>query len=810
MHPRLRDYEAPAREILEKMSIREKATFAVGKEMWILHGNEKYGLPELFVTDGPHGLRKTADSVTDVSGTVPSTAFPTGSASACSFDPELLYEMGQAMGEECIKEDTAVILGPGVNHKRSPLCGRNFEYYSEDPLLAGKIGAGLVNGIEDKGIGTASKHFACNNQELARMNNDSIVDERALHEIYLRQFETIVKEADPSGIMTSYNRINGVFSSDSKEIMTDAARELWDYRGIFVTDWLAVNHLQEGYVNGLDLEMPGVAQDRIKAVTDGVLDGTVPIETVDASALRMIELILRAKDAFAGKFNDGKTGAAAADMEAHLAVARKVAESSAVLLKNDDAILPLKPDQKIAVFGNFAEKPRYQGAGSSQLIPYKLVTPLEAFRTAGIPVQYAEGYGCEETKPDETKLAAAERLAKDADLCIVFAGLPGSYESEGFDRTKLDMPDSHNQLIRRVAAVNPNTVVVLQIGSPVLMPWLDDVKGVLCAYLAGSDNGTAIVDLLTGQANPSGRLAETFPLRLEDNPSYGEYCNDPYFTIYKESIFTGYRYYDTAGKEVLFPFGYGLSYTTFSYDSLKVEKVSDGAAPLVKVSVDVTNTGSVPGKEVVQVYVGQNDPVIFKAKKELKAFQKIELQPNETKTVIFELDASAFDYWNTSIHAFAIDAGDYTVSVAKNVSDVVLSETVTLSGTPDVETPDYRESAPEYYDLSTGWVARDIPAASFEAIYGRKPDLTHEVKPFSPNTILSEVAGGKIVDIFRFFIDHMPESEENIGMKLGYVMMPDLPLKFMRIGGLSNQAIQILADLLELKPVRAIKRITKK
>ena len=812
MYPRLKDYEAQAREILDQMSIREKATFAVGKDFWHLHEFEQYGLPSVLLTDGPHGLRKQNEGAgsTDLADTIPSTAFPTASATACSFDTELLYEMGNAMGDECVKEECAVILGPGANHKRSPLCGRNFEYFSEDPVLAGKIGAALANGIEDRGIGTSIKHFACNSQEKARMNNDSIVDERALHEIYLRQYETIVKAAQPATIMNSYNRINGVFASDSKYIMKDIARDKWGYEGIFVTDWGAVNKLAEGYENGLDLEMPGMAQDRIKAITDGVLDGKVSIERVNESALLMIELILRAKDAFAGKFNGGKTGKDAANMDVNADVCRRVAEGSAVLLKNEGDVLPLKPGAKVAVLGNFAEKPRYQGAGSSQLIPYKLEAPLDALKAAGVDVTYSEGYGYEETQPDEAKLAAAERVAKDADVVVVFAGLPGSFESEGFDRNKLDMPESHNQLIARAAAANPNTVVVLQMGSPVTMPWLGAVKGVLCAYLGGSSNGSAIANLLTGKANPSGRLAETFPCKLEDNPSYGEYGEDPFFTIYKESIFTGYRYYDTAGKDVLFPFGFGLSYTTFDYANLNVEKAADGADPYVKVSVDVTNTGKVAGKEVVQVYVGQNDPVIFKAKKELKDFAKVELQPGETKTVSFELDSTAFDYWNVNVHDFVVAPGTYTVCIARNVADVVLSETVELSGTPDVETPDYSATAPEYYNLPACWVAKDVTDASFEAVYGGKPNLVHESKPFSLNTTFSELAGGKLVDLIKTVLNVLPIDSSNSTFGMIDAMLPDMPLKVARMGGLPNGLIQVVADLFELKPARSVKRLLKK
>lgn len=800
---RIRDYENEAKKILDQMTTREKVDLIAAHDFWHMQGNEKYGLPNHLLTDGPHGLRKLADgaSAVQMNKTLPSTAFPTASASACSFDPELAYEMGTAIGDECTKEKVGVILGPGLNHKRSPICGRNFEYMSEEPLLAGKMAGGIAKGIEDRGIGSCLKHYACNSQERARLNTNSVVDERALHEIYLRQFQTVVEDVQPAMIMTSYNRINNVFASDSKYLMEDVARGMWGYEGAFVTDWGAVNQYVEGFENGLDLEMPGGTRSRVRAVMDGYLDGKVSMKRIDATALRLIEISLRSSDAHAGKFNGGKIGEAAADMDENMKMAEKVAENSIVLLKNDDNILPLKKGAKVGVFGSFAENPRYQGAGSSGLKPYKVSTPLEALQAAGVDYEYEEGYKRNRTAPNEEKIAAAVKVAAKMDVCVVFAGLPNSAESEGYDRNKLDMPESHNELIRAVAKANPNTVVVLQMGSPVLMPWLQDVKGVLCAYLAGSSNGTAITHILLGDVNPSGHLAETFPLSLADNPSYGEF-GDPFVSFYKESIFTGYRYYDTANKPVLFPFGYGLSYTTFEYSDLKVRKTADGAEPNVTVSVDVTNTGSVTGKEVVQIYVGQKDPVIFKPKKELKAFRKIELAPGETRTVTMELDSKAFDYWNVNVHQFVVAEGEYIISVARNVSEVVLFDTVTLSGTPNVETPDYRAVAPEYYDLSGGWVAKDIPDASFEAVLGEKIDRTHSNKPYTMNSTVSELFDGKLWNIGERLIDLIPMDRFDANVGFFTEMAPDMPIKAIRDFnfGIKSESVEKLVNILNSTP----------
>lgn len=804
----LKDYESQAKKIVADMSLREKVTFCVGKDFWHLHGNDNFDLPETMVTDGPHGLRKQEEGADNLGliDSVPSTCFPTASATASSFDTELMYEMGEALGEECVKEKVAVLLGPAVNHKRSPLCGRNFEYVSEDPYLTGKMAASLIRGIQSKKVGTSVKHYAANNQEKARMGNDSIVDERALMEIYLKQFEIIIKDSQPTTIMNSYNRINGEFASESKWLMQDLAREKWGYEGAFVTDWGALNGHAYSYKNGLDLEMPGLPQDRIDNIIDAVEHDYISMETVNESAIRMVELILQ--------YKDSQSGDTKCSMNEHLAVARKIAADSMVLLKNNGNILPLDTSKKIGVIGSMAVTPRYQGAGSSKINPYMLDNAAEGFREAGVEIQYSEGYIPGETKPNEMRMKRAEALAKECDTVIVFAGLPDSFESEGFDRTSMDMPDSHNELILRVSAVNKNVIVVLQTGSPVKMPWLGNVKAVLLSYLSGCQGGKATVDVLTGKVNPSGRLAETFPLSLEHTPCFKNFGNDKYFTKYTESIFTGYRYYDTAGQKVLFPFGHGLSYTSFEYSDLNASTYDMNDTDTVKVTVNVKNTGNVFGKEVVQLYVSHKNPTVFKANKELKAFTKVSLNPGETKQVTFELDKSAFAYYNVNIHDWHVESGDYVIYIAKNVNEVLLDYVIHMHSTVSAPIPDYRISAPTYYDLPKGGF--DISDVEFGAVYGKTINTEHNSKPYTRNTTLGELAeatrlGSKI---YNGVMDLLPKilDEDNEVVRMATAMIPDMPLRVARMGltVATDKALNVLLDIFNGKPKLAIWEITKK
>lgn len=676
--------------LVQQLTLEEKASLCSGADFWHTETIERLGIPAAMVSDGPHGIRKQ-ENLTDhmgVAESIKAIGFPTASAMACSFDKDLLYQVGTALGEECVAEDLAVLLGPGVNLKRSPICGRNFEYYSEDPVVSGEMAAAFVNGVQSQGVGTSLKHFAANNQEWHRMSISAEIDERTLRELYLTAFETVVKKAQPWTIMCSYNRINGVYSCENKWLLNDVLRDEWGFKGLVMTDWGAMNERVPSLKAGLDLEMPDCHGETDKLIVKAVQDGSLQEEVLDTAVTRVLTLVNQYLNTRA---SIDKTiphpipsdPERAYDTEAHHQLARETAEQSAVLLKND-GILPLQADQRIAFIGEFADKPRIQGGGSSHINNTRIDSALDA---AGDCVTYAQGFVIDSEETDEKLLNEAVAVAKDCDIAVIFAGLPDSFESEGFDRTHLDMPVNQNALIDAVCKVQPNTVVVLHNGSPIVMPWLDSVKGVLEMYLAGQASGAAAVNLLFGQANPSGKLAETFPLRLEDNPSYLNFPGNRSKVCYNEGVFIGYRYYDKKKMDVLFPFGYGLSYTTFAYDNLcitdgnvKVDAPVNDDTPL-QVSVDITNTGSVAGAEVVQLYV--KNPVVYEIRpeKELRAFEKVFLAPGETKTVHFTLTKRAFTYYETRIHDWYAESGDYEILIGASSRDIRLAQTITIRST---------------------------------------------------------------------------------------------------------------------------------
>lgn len=676
--------------LVQQLTLEEKASLCSGADFWHTETIERLGIPAAMVSDGPHGIRKQ-ENLTDhmgVAESIKAIGFPTASAMACSFDKDLLYQVGTALGEECVAEDLAVLLGPGVNLKRSPICGRNFEYYSEDPVVSGEMAAAFVNGVQSQGVGTSLKHFAANNQEWHRMSISAEIDERTLRELYLTAFETVVKKAQPWTIMCSYNRINGVYSCENKWLLNDVLRDEWGFKGLVMTDWGAMNERVPSLKAGLDLEMPDCHGETDKLIVKAVQDGSLQEEVLDIAVTRVLTLVNQYLNTRA---SIDKTiphpipsdPERAYDTEAHHQLARETAEQSAVLLKND-GILPLQADQRIAFIGEFADKPRIQGGGSSHINNTRIDSALDA---AGDRVTYAQGFVIDSEETDEKLLNEAVAVAKDCDVAVIFAGLPDSFESEGFDRTHLDMPANQNALIDAVCKVQPNTVIVLHNGSPIVMPWLDSVKGVLEMYLAGQASGAAAVNLLFGQANPSGKLAETFPLRLEDNPSYLNFPGNRSKVCYNEGVFIGYRYYDKKKMNVLFPFGYGLSYTTFAYDNLcitdgnaKVDAPVNDDTPL-QVSVDITNTGSVAGAEVVQLYV--KNPIVYEIRpeKELRAFEKVFLAPGETKTVHFTLTKRAFTYYETRIHDWYAESGDYEILIGASSRDIRLAQTITIRST---------------------------------------------------------------------------------------------------------------------------------
>lgn len=684
------------KKLVNELTLEEKASLCSGADFWHTEAIDRLNIPAAMVSDGPHGIRKQ-ENLADhmgVAESIKAIGFPTASAMACSFDRDLLHKVGDALGEECVAEDLAVLLGPGINMKRSPICGRNFEYYSEDPVVAGELGAAFVNGVQEHGVGTSLKHFAANNQEWRRMSISAEIDERTLREIYLAAFETVVKKAQPWTIMCSYNRINGVYSCENDWLLNKVLRDEWGFEGLVMTDWGAMDERVPSLKAGLDLEMPDCHGETdkliVKAVQSGELEESV-LDTAVERILTMVDKYLTARkdiDPASMVHPLPSSVERGYDVAAHHALARTTAEQSAVLLKNED-ILPLQKDKKIAFIGEFAKVPRIQGGGSSHINNTSVESALDA---AGDSVSYAQGFHIDEETTDETLLQEAITLAKESDVAVIFAGLPDSFESEGFDRTHLNMPANQNELIARISEVQPNVVVVLHSGSPIAMPWLDKVAGVLQMYLAGQASGGAAVNLLFGDATPCGKLAETFPLHLEDNPSYLNFPGNREKVCYQEGVFIGYRYYDKKKMDVLFPFGYGLSYTDFTYSNMKVTVNGKNATDVdviketdeIIVSADITNTGNCDGAEIVQLYI--KNPVVYEIRpeKELRDFAKVFLKAGETKTVTFTLNARAFSYYETRIHDWYAESGDYEILLASSSRDIRLQDTVSITGSKKI------------------------------------------------------------------------------------------------------------------------------
>lgn len=741
-------------DIISKLTLQEKINLCTGKDFWHMNGVSRLGIPSICLTDGPHGLRKKIENSSGMSlnTSVPTTCFPTAATTASSWDPALLYEMGQALGEECLQEKVSVILGPGVNMKRSPLCGRNFEYFSEDPVLAGEVAAGLINGIQSKGVGTSLKHFAANSQETRRMKIDSVVDERTLREIYLTAFEIAVKKAQPWTVMNCYNRVNGVYGADNHWLQTKVLRDEWGFKGLVVSDWGAVNDRVKGIKAGNDLEMPTSGGYNSGKLYDAVLSGELDEADLDVAVDRVLDLIFKSKETLCDYTYD---------KQAHHEVARKVAAGSMVLMKNDDDILPVSKDKKIAIIGELARTPRYQGAGSSHICPTKLDNAFDEFIEAGYTPLYAPGYSCKSDKPNYALIADAVAVAEKCDTVLLFVGLTDEYEAEGYDRDHMDLPASHNELIDAVCAVNPNTAVVLFGGSPVTLPWLSKVKGLLNAYLGGQAGGSAIVDIVSGKVNPSGKLAETYPYALSDTPAYNNFPGTVKTVEYRESVYIGYRYYDTANKDVQFPFGYGLSYTKFEYSDIKLSKKSIKDTDTLNVSFKIKNVGSVAGAEVAQVYVSDKESTIFRPKKELKGFTKVFLEAGEEKTVSVELDKRAFAYYNININDWHVESGDFDILVGASSKDIRLTATVKVASTVEAVIPDYRVSAPVYYEADI----MNVPDGQFAEVLGHEiPQSTRDVcEPLNLNCSLEDAVNSKWGKRINVLIDKVMGLNFNAG-----------------------------------------------
>ena len=688
-------------EILQKLSLEQKCALLSGKNTWQTQDYPKQGVPAIWLSDGPNGLRKQAGAADHLglNPSVPATCFPTAATMANSWDPALGEEVGRALGEETAANRVNVLLGPGLNVKRSPLCGRSFEYFSEDPYLSGKMAAAYVRGIQENGVAACPKHFAVNSQELRRMASNSVLDERTLRELYLTAFEIVVKEAHPKSIMSAYNRVNDIYANENHHLLVDILRKEWGFDGAVVTDWGGSNDHVEGVKNGSTLEMPSPGLGGARKLLKAVAEGSLTEQEIDLRVDELLELVLSttaAMEKAPRKF----------DEKAHHELARRAAAESIVLLKNEGGILPLKHGKKVALIGDFALTPRYQGAGSSMVNPTKVDSLKDAMEAAELDmVGYCAGYE-RSGKPNKAYLDEAVSQAKAADVVILCIGLDESSESEGLDRTHIGIPAVQKQLLDAVTAANPNVVAVVSAGSVIETDWVEKCKAVAHGYLGGQAGAGAMLEVLTGWQNPCGKLAETIPLRYEDTPAARYFPGKKQNAEYREGLYIGYRYYETANKVVRYPFGYGLSYTTFAYSDLKVNAE--------KVTFTLTNTGSCAGAEIAQLYVAKPDAAVFRPAKELKGFAKVFLKAGESKTVTIPLDDKTFRYWNVVTDRWEVEGGSYQLLVGANVQDIRLTADITLPGTgaPDP----YAGKDLEHYRTAH---VQEVPDAEFEALLGR-------------------------------------------------------------------------------------------
>jgi len=725
------------RKLISKMTLEEKAGLCSGIGSWHTLAVERLGIPSIMMADGPHGLRKEMALEEDglfSNPSYPATCFPTASSVACSWDTELMQRLGEALGEECLAAGISILLGPGVNIKRSPLCGRNFEYYSEDPFLAGKLAAGLITGVQSRGVGTSLKHFAVNNQETQRMTTDTLADERTLREIYLANFETAVKEAAPWTLMCAYNKLGGEFCSENRRLLTEILRDEWGFEGFVMSDWGAVNERDDGVFAGLDLEMPAGGEDSLRKLISAVKSGKLPESVLDTAVERILKIVFRGAE--------GRRENAAYDRDGHHALARSIAGECMVLLKNE-GVLPLKKEGKLAVIGAFAAKPRIQGGGSSRINPTMLSVPLEELRKAagsGVELSYSEGYHLDEDYddfgsgfesvcdiPDDKLIREAAEAASAADKAILFLGLPDKFESEGYDRTHMRLPQGQLELLDAVAKTAKSIVVVLFNGSPIEMPWLGSVGGVLEAGLAGQAAGGAVADILFGEVNPSGKLAETFPARVSDNPSYLYFPGARNRAEYREGIFVGYRYYEKKQTEPLFPFGFGLSYSSFAYTDIRTDFSEIDETGQITVTASVRNIGKASGKETVQFYVRKVGSGIPRPEKELKGFAKVFLEPNEEKSVSVTLDKRAFAFWDDESGDWQVETGEHQILVGASSADTPLRASVKVNSAYEKKMRFTRNS-------TIGEVLSD-PVG---------------------NAILTEVAGEELINSIPPFVREMP------------------------------------------------------
>lgn len=810
-----------AREVVALMTLEEKASLCSGKDCWTTKPLSRLGLESIVMMDGPHGLRKQIGEGDNlgIGDSIPSVCFPTASGIACSFDRDLIYEVGKAIGEECLQEGVSIILGPGVNQKRSPLCGRNFEYYSEDPIVSGELAASMINGVQSTGIGTSLKHFAANNQEQRRMTIDAIVDERTLREMYLKSFEIAVKKGKPDTVMCSYNKLNGVYCSENKYLLTKILREEWGFQGAVISDWGAVNDRPFGVQAGLDLEMPGNDGYNDAKVMEAVRQGSLPIEALDQVASRVTELILKGMEAKKENYKY--------NVEKHHQLAVRAAEESAVLLKNEDNLLPGNVLQKSAVIGSFAKAPRYQGAGSSRLNPIRVDNAWEELLNMGLNPSYAKGYQEDSVirKKNQRKrsrvieeelIKEACKCAKGMDIVYIFAGLTEGYESEGFDRTTLSLPSAQNRLIEAVSEINHNVVVILSGGAPMELPWIDQVKAVLLGYLGGEGAGKAIAHLLLGSSVPCGKLAESWPIRLEDVPSYHYFPGGRQTVEHREGIYIGYRYYEKAGIPVQFPFGHGLSYTDYEYTQIKLDRLECEHKEKINLTFRITNQGERKAKETTFVFVSHESTEVFLANKELIEFVKVELLPGETKELTITIDTSSIGYYNTKSKEWYAKDGEYILSVGGASDQCVLKTSFHMTSPKQLQ-PDLREQAPTYYTVALSKNQLEIPQQEYESLYGKKPPVSNPIpsRPYTKNNTLEDVKHtlvGKIILWYANRVVHKAtkESKEQKGMMAATVReMPFFAMVTSGEGMISETMMYGIIDLLNGHYLRGIGKLLK-
>ncbi|MDE0451753.1 MAG: glycoside hydrolase family 3 C-terminal domain-containing protein [Gammaproteobacteria bacterium] len=762
-----------AEAIVARMALSEKAELCSGADVWRVPAIARLALPSITLTDGPHGVRKAAPGThSGLTRNLPATCFPTASALASTWDVDLLREVGAALGTEAAAADVAVLLGPGMNIKRHPLCGRNFEYFSEDPLLSGRLAAAMVKGIQSRGVGACVKHFAANDQEHRRMVVDVIADERTLREIHLRGFEIAIRDAQPWTVMSAYNRLNGVYCSENGWLLNDVLRRDWGFEGTVMTDWGATNERTRGIEAGNDLEMPSSGGVNDRRLVTAVRRKELNENVLERSAARVVELVLksRARSSSTSLF-------AEAD---HHALARRAAAEGAVLLKNDGNALPFRRDARIAVIGAFAKEPRYQGTGSSRVTPTRLDCAFDAMRgTAGSSAPdllYAQGYDPELSEHDPRLIEEAAALATEADAAVVFAGLPSVYESEGFDRPHMRLPDQHDCLITAVCEANPNTVVVLANGAPVEMPWVESPKAILEAYLGGQAGGSAVADLLFGRQTPCGKLAETFPQRQADVPSDQWFPGENRQVQYREGLYVGYRHFDSFSRPVLFPFGHGLSYTRFEYGDLQV--VRDEGKPC-RVALTVTNSGTVDGAEIVQVYVHRIDNSgPYRPEQELRGFSKVMLEAGASESVTVDLDPRAFTFYDVKASDWADAPGEYEMRIGASSRDIRLRQRFVVDGEQSraEASPPNGKDRPVFQDTQLR-----VDDETFAAMLGTPVPPPEGIRPFHLNSTLSELEttwlGGLVARRFKARFVQRLGGRDKATQKMVERMAADTPLR---------------------------------